>query len=99
MDATGLPARLPHRRELADALIARAEEYSRLTGIAITTISGKAVRDKRFLYDMRKDPGINFTIDRYQRIVDWLEANWPSDASAPEEHDAPTATLENSAAA
>jgi hypothetical protein len=39
----------------------------------------KRARDGKFLHQVQR--GENFTVDRYQRAMDWLDANWPNTGS------------------
>jgi len=65
----------PTEQEIRDALIQRADEFSRQTGIPKTEIGKRAVNDGAFLGQVAE--GRNFTINLYRRLMDWLDANWP----------------------
>jgi hypothetical protein len=53
-------------------LLSRAEAYRKATGTSFSTISKEAVKDDRFL--ARAMGGANFTIETYQKVIDWLDA-------------------------
>lgn len=65
----------PREQEIRDALVRRAEEFSRQTGIPRTEIGKRAVNDGAFLGQVAA--GRNFTIKLYRRLMDWLDQNWP----------------------
>jgi hypothetical protein len=65
----------PREQEIREALVRRAEEFSRQTGISKTEIGKRAVNDGAFLGQVAE--GRNFTIKLYRRLMDWLDANWP----------------------
>ncbi len=65
----------PNEQEIRDALIRRAEEFSRQTGMSKTEIGKRAVNDGAFLSQVAE--GRNFTIRLYRRLMDWLDTNWP----------------------
>jgi hypothetical protein len=65
----------PKEQDIRTALIQRAEEFSRQTGMSKTEIGKLAVNDGAFLAQVAD--GRNFTIKLYQRVMDWLDKNWP----------------------
>jgi hypothetical protein len=65
----------PGEQEIRDALVRRAEEFSRQTGISKTEIGKRAVNDGAFIGQVAE--GRNFTIKLYRRLMDWLDKNWP----------------------
>lgn len=65
----------PTDEEIRAALIRRAEEFSRLTGIPKTEIGKLAVNDAAVLGQIAE--GRNFTINLYRRLMDWLDTEWP----------------------
>jgi hypothetical protein len=65
----------PTEQEIRDALVRRADEFSRQTGMSKSEIGKLALNDGAFLNQVRK--GRNFTIMVYRRLMDWLDANWP----------------------
>lgn len=69
------PIAYPTEDEIRSALIRRAEEFSRLTGMTKTDIGLQAVNDGAFLGQVEKDR--NFGIKLYKRFMDWLDDHWP----------------------
>lgn len=68
---------------IRDHLLARATAFSERTKMSFSAISKEAVADDRFL--ARARAGKNFTIETYQRVIDWIdarEAAQPSEAAA-----------------
>ena len=65
----------PAEQDIRNALIRRAEEFSRRTGMSKSEISKRAVKDGAFISQVAA--GRNFTVRLYQRMMDWLDANWP----------------------
>jgi len=65
----------PSEQEIRDAVVRRADEFSRLTGMSKTEIGKRAVNDGAFLNQVAA--GRNFTINLYRRLMDWLDENWP----------------------
>ena len=74
---TGDPmkADAPTAGQIRKALLQRASDYAKLTGLALGTVSDRCAGDGKFLHQVQR--GENFTVDRYQRAMDWLDANWP----------------------
>jgi hypothetical protein len=72
--------KFPTEQLIRAALLDRAQEFRRLTGIPISNISRLAVSDAAFLTRVRT--GRNFTVKTYQRVHDWLTEHWPK-------HDSP----------
>jgi hypothetical protein len=54
------------------ALLARATAFSEARNVSFSKIGKESIRDDRFLARVRA--GENFTIDTYQRVIDWLDA-------------------------
>jgi hypothetical protein len=69
------PISFPTEQEIRDALLRRADEFSRQTGMSKSEIGKRALNDGAFLGQVSK--GRNFTIELYRRLMDWLDANWP----------------------
>ena len=76
----------PSEGEIRAALIRRADEFTRLTGLPKSVVGKEAVNDPAFLSQVAG--GRNFTVGLYRRVMDWLDENWPKDgdpkAKAPE---------------
>lgn len=66
----------PTSENIRKTLLERANDYAALTGLRLGTVSDRCAGDGKFLLDVEK--GGNFTIDRYQKAMDWFEANWPA---------------------
>lgn len=66
--------------QLRDSLLRRANDYARLTKLELGTVSDRCAGDGKFLFAVQR--GENFTVSRYQRAMDWLDENWPAEASA-----------------
>lgn len=62
--------------ELRDQLIACAEHYASLTGLAASTIGRQAAKDWRFFERIRSGEG--FTARKYDEVIAWFAANWPA---------------------
>jgi hypothetical protein len=58
--------------KIRDHMLARATAYSERTKSSFSFISREAVKDDRFL--ARAGRGANFTVETYQRMIDWLDA-------------------------
>lgn len=70
----------PTSEQVRQALLRRANDYARLTGLKLGTVSDRCAGDGKFLLQIER--GENFTVDRYQRAMDWLESNWPAERAA-----------------
>lgn len=70
-----MKAQAPTAGQIRKALLQRASDYAKLTGLALGTVSDRCAGDGKFLHQVQR--GENFTVDRYQRAMDWLTANWP----------------------
>lgn len=66
--------------QLRESLLWRAGEYARLTGLALGTVSDRCAGDGKFLAHVQA--GRNFTVERYQKAMDWLEHHWPASRNA-----------------
>ena len=69
----------PTEDELRAALLARADEFTKLTGMTRTQIGLEAVNDGAFLGQVEKDR--NFGIKLYSRFMSWLDDHWPEPAA------------------
>jgi len=65
----------PSEQEIRDALVRRAETFTRLTGISRSEIGKRAINDGAFISQVGE--GRNFTVGSYQRVMNWLDAHWP----------------------
>lgn len=68
----------PTEEELRTALLGRAAEFSRLTGMTKTEIGLMSVNDPAFLGSIEKDR--NFGIKLYARFMAWLDDHWPGNS-------------------
>ena len=69
----------PTSEQIRHSLLRRASDYASATNLALGTVSDRCAGDGKFLQDVLD--GKNFTVDRYQRAMDWLDANWPAPAT------------------
>lgn len=65
---------------IRDHLLDRATAFSASTGMSFSAISKEAVKDDRFL--ARARAGKNFTVETYQRVIDWLDQREKSERAA-----------------
>lgn len=61
---------------IREHLMARANAFSEMHRMSWSAMSKQAVSDDRFL--ARANAGSNFTIETYQRFIDWMDA-WEAD--------------------
>lgn len=59
-------------------LISRARAFCEARKTSFSAIGKAAISDDRFL--ARVDAGGNFTLDTYQRVIDWMDAAEREDA-------------------
>lgn len=59
---------------IRDHLLARAKAFSEATGKSLSFISGEAVSDSKFLPEVASGKKENFTLNTYQRVIDWIDA-------------------------
>ena len=67
--------RYPTADNLRHALRERVRDFGKLTGTSQSTVGIEAVGDKSAV--SRIAEGSNFKIATYQRLMNWLDANWP----------------------
>lgn len=70
----------PTSEGIRRALLDRANDYAALTGLKLGTVSDRCAGDGKFLFDVQAGKG--FTVDRYQKAMDWFDANWPAGIAA-----------------
>jgi len=70
----------PTSEQIRQSLLKRANDYAAATRLALGTVSDRCAGDGKFLQDVLD--GKNFTVDRYQRAMDWLDTNWPASPEA-----------------
>lgn len=56
---------------IRQTLVDRAQAYADRHKVTLSYISKEAVKDNKFLADVKK--GRNFTLESYQRVMDWLD--------------------------
>jgi hypothetical protein len=54
------------------ALLARIDGYLATTGMSASALGKAAAADDRFVKRIRD--GGNFTVETYQKVIDWLDA-------------------------
>lgn len=69
-------------REFSDHLLHLVAAFSAGTGLAPATIGRRAALDSRFFARVA-DPSVTFTIRKYDEVVAWFAAHWPSDLDWP----------------
>lgn len=65
----------PTGADIRAVLLWRAESFTQQTGIPLTVIAKRSLNDPALLTRVAK--GHNFTIQTYQKVMDWLDDNWP----------------------
>ena len=68
-------ARYPTEKRLRALLIVRVNHFMALTGCSRSEIGTEALNDKAAVGRIEK--GSNFQIATYQRLMSWLDNNWP----------------------
>jgi hypothetical protein len=71
---------IPSGDDLRDAIIARAQRFCELTNTTKTELGRKAVGDGAFISDL--ESGRNITFKLYDKLREYLDANWPKQAEA-----------------
>jgi hypothetical protein len=64
----------PTEATIRAVMLARAREFSSLTGMGLSVISKLAARDTAFLPRVAK--GKNFTVAKYQQVMSWFDQHW-----------------------
>lgn len=83
---TNVAEKAPTSEDLRKALLDRANEYAEATKspkgkkTSLSTISDYCAGDGKFLLDVER--GNNFTVERYQKAMDWFDAHWPQERVA-----------------
>lgn len=65
----------PTGADIRAVLLWRAARFTEITGVAPAAIAKRSVNDPALLAQVAR--GRNFTVQTYQRVMDWLDANWP----------------------
>lgn len=63
--------KIPTGDEIRSALLARAEAHASARNIRLSTIGLHAINDARFFAEVKGGRG--FSINTYQRVMDWLD--------------------------
>lgn len=66
----------PSGADIRAVLLWRAQLFTELTGMKPSTISLHALNDPAMLSRLSK--GSNFTVNTYQRLMDWFDNHWPA---------------------
>lgn len=61
-------------------LLRRADAFRKQFGMSFSAIGDAAIKDSKFLANVEK--GENFTLKTYQRVLDWLDAEWAARTQA-----------------
>lgn len=70
--------------ELRSHLLTCASAFAAARGIEKATVGRLAANDWGF-FERIADPSKAFTARTYDKVMDWFSANWPGDASWPDE--------------
>ena len=57
--------------QIREHMLSRARQHCEKTGIALSTLSLRAVNDSKFL--PKVENGSGFTVGTYQRVLDWID--------------------------
>jgi len=69
--------------------------FEKATGVTPATIGKRALNDNTFF--ARISEGQGFTVRTFDRVMEWLSANWPRDVKWPEYIDRPSSHEERAA--
>lgn len=70
----------PTSEDIRQSLMERANAFAARKKCKLGTVSDLCAGDGKFLYDVQA--GKNFTVDRYQKAMDWFDKNWPAEDAA-----------------
>ena len=68
-------AEYPRGADIRAVLLWRAKSFARMTGVSLSAIAKQSLNDPARLSRVAK--GHNFTIQTYDRVMGWLDDNWP----------------------
>jgi len=71
-----MSAGYPTEAQLRRAIIERAAEYRRATGLALSTVSQRAVGRSDYIERVKR--GGSFTIHTYSKLMDFFDSNMPA---------------------
>lgn len=74
-----MSTKYPTGEQLRAALLDRVTRYSHETGVAQSAIAKQSVNDPAFFTRLAK--GRNFTVQTYQRVMDWFDEHWPTSST------------------
>lgn len=80
-NSAGEPGKAPTSDDIRSHLLRRAKDYAALTGLSLGAVSQRCSGEHKFL-SLIEAGRVGFTVERYQRAMDWFDANWPSEAAA-----------------
>jgi len=63
---------IPSAEDIRQTLLQRAEAFAKKRKVSLSRIGLEAIKDSKFLAEVKT--GRNFTIDSYQRVINWIEA-------------------------
>lgn len=72
-------AKYPTDDDIRAALLGRAAQFTKTTGMAQSAVAKHSVNDPAFF--LRLSQGRNFTVSTYQRVMTWLDCHWPDTAT------------------
>lgn len=73
------PTKLPSSDDLRKRLLEKCNEFSELSGLHLSKICILALGDHKFAKVLENPEG-NFTVAKYQKLLDYLNENWPKEA-------------------
>lgn len=62
------------KERIREHLLSRASAYAASNGTSLSAISAEAVSDSKFLPEVASGKKQNFTLNTYQRVIDWIDA-------------------------
>ncbi len=65
----------PTSASIRAVLLWRASRFTELTGVTLSAIAKQAINDPALFTRVAR--GCNFTVLTYQRVMSWLDDNWP----------------------
>lgn len=65
----------PTADAVRDALLRRADEFTKLTGVPRSAIGKQSINSPGLLSQVEN--GRNITFGTYERVMSWLDHNWP----------------------
>ena len=69
------------KERIREHLLARANAFAASHGTSLSAISAEAVSDSKFLPEVASGKKQNFTLNTYQRVIDWIDARESGEAA------------------